>query len=310
MTEKYDTNLDQSLLNSFKQTLSVCSTELDKVRLSQPLTFEQSNHLDNIYLGLVHMNRLCNTFEYITSHNEVTHYIEVLENSDLSHLTPPPQADREFLDRLDVLCQTRKQLQNIYIQNLLEGLCSKFESTVSNFRPVKISHHTNLKNSLSVFVFKYRFELVALNILYCCLKNSASEISKLDITATENKDYIIFRIKDNNEPLNPEIIKAAFLESIQPNDFSDEVSFNSIIALSLRYAQKVAMEMKAYITYKALKSGNRFDIFIPKLRSLSFDTAQSLVTYVDTHSIYTNVFADMALQRLIDCFESNGEWPL
>ena len=114
---------------------------------------------------------------------------------------------------------------------------------------------------------KSKFELVFLNLLYCCVKkrpNHGKSNLRLFVSVTENKENVVFHIRDNNTNLNQKVVDAAFSPSLPKFKSKNTDSFDYLVEFSLKVAYKCARHMGAKISYTPLKSSNRFDLSIPK----------------------------------------------
>lgn len=279
MSFKFEESLASSMLSSFKQMACLSYNSIGALELNESLSVFGQNHLNTLKFCTLQINRLCNTLSFL----------------------------------MDTDTHAEKQLVETFeIENLIHVITDNFSQTVSSYSPVSAEYRLNLKKTLSIVLNKTKFELIFLNLLYCCLKKrpgSKPVPLKLWIYVTENKDNIVFHIRDNNDcKLNPEIVHGAFSElSSIPNGI-DDTSFDTLISLSLHVVQKSAKQINASISYVPLKSGNRFDISLPKAKSSTTNyLMRSPVPYIPTYRFYNETFADIRLEAVLQKIVNNFE---
>ncbi len=277
-------NFNINIFNSLNSTLrhmsynSYQSQEI--VDSCESLSTMQRRHLNASMLYTQHINRICNIVDYLI-------------NSEP-----------------DIQEQT---LENFEIENIIGEIVNRFEQTVSSCSPVSVDLTVNLKGTNSILLSKSHFELVILNLLYCCIKtnpNKKSKPVKISISVTENKNDIVFHIRNNNESLDIDEINASF-ESAPAFEGIDTLSFATLIALSLRAAQKSTKEMNGTLVCTPLKHGNRYDLHLPKLVNTPAYMLCSPVPYVPTYAYYNQFFADLKLvpilEQIISCLEDETD---
>ncbi|MBR5155689.1 MAG: HAMP domain-containing histidine kinase [Clostridia bacterium] len=281
MNFNFNTNVFNSVISTFKHMIYQSYNSLQIVECSEHLSAIERKHLSASMLCTLHMSRICNVVDYL------------LNSEDDSR---------------------EQTLESFEIENLIEEIVCRFESAVSNYSPVSIDLSTKLKDTNSILLSKSHFELVILNLLYCCVKTKPDGNPipvKISISVTENKNDIVFHIRDNNKSLDIEEINTAFWDSASSFESIDGWSFATLIALSLRVAQKSTKEMNGSLIYTPLKHGNRYDIHLPKLVNTPTYMMCSPVPYVPTYSYYNEFFADLKLEhilrKIISCFEEETE---
>ncbi len=260
-------------LSIIKQLLYICNNSIEGISRAQ-FSLPEMQHYKKLCLGVFHTNRVCNMCEYILS----------AKDSD---------------DNL--------KLQNYDINNLLVLMTDSFESTVAAYIPIKLNYYAKLSHSYSVMINQRKFENLVLNILHCCIDNSSLNPSapvKITIYATETKDSIVFHIRDNNSPINLQIINDAFSDTLPNNILTDKFSFASVATLTLATAKKAAFELSGRLSYSPLKSGNRFDIYLPKYRKTSPDLMHSPVPYLPSIDLFFEIFADVRLGHRLSLIDN------
>lgn len=285
MALKLDNNMSNSVIASFKHMIYLNHRAIESIECTEQLSTVGLNKLRAAKLCNLQMSRMCNIVEYLLNSDSRT---------------------------------AEKHLENFEIENLIEEITKSFCATVSSYTSVNAEFHTNLKGNASILIDKATFELVILNILYCCLKNRADGRPapvKLSISATENKDNVVFHIRDNNPNLEPDIVESIFTASTPAFESLHDWTFGTLISLSLRVAYKSAEQLNGSVVYTPLKSGNRFDISLPKYNHIdNIHTIQSLVPYIPTRSYYDELFADVKLEfvlkEIIDCFGNPEDFKL
>lgn len=265
-----DTNFDpkfyRSIFPTYKNYLFLSYSLLQKV-LYRDLPHDILETLCSVQFCLSHMNRMNNLFEYITSDLGATK-ITASENFDP--------------------------------ENILTEFTNMFEKTVSDYVDVSISCSSKLSNAIPIVINKARFELMFLNLLYCSVQSidpTSSSRAKIMLYLTETKNNIVFHIRDNCRSMSQEIIDSVFSKK-SPPDF-DESSADAVIAFSLEGALRSAHDQNYKLSYKALKSGNRYDISIPKFKSDAEKIVRSLSPYVPTTLLFEEAFADIKLIQIL-----------
>ena len=276
MTLIFDENITFSMMYTFKNMSRLVYHSAISIEMEESLSVNGQRNVNTLKLCAFQTNRLCNMLSFLT------------------------QRDTADDDRLE----------SFELENMLEEIAARFSKTVAAYSPVEVECRISSKQPLSILVKKTKFELIILNILYCLLKSRPEKKKaplKILISVTENKDNIVFHIKDNSNPINPEIIDAAFSDSVYlPRDIDDR-SFATMVALPIQVARKSADHMSGSIEYTPLKSGNRFDIILPKEVPESANLFHSTVPYIPTSRYYDETFADISLeavlQKVVDKFE-------
>ncbi len=265
-----DTNFDPSFIRSifptYKNYLFLSYSLLQKV-LYRDLPHDILETLCSVQFCLSHMNRMNNLFEYITS------------DSGTAKITARENFDPE---------------------NILTEFTNVFEKTISDYVDVSISCSSKLSKTVPIVINKTRFELLFLNLLYCSVQSidpTASSRAKITLYLTETKNNIVFHIRDNCRSMRQEIVESVFSKKPLPN--FDDCSADAVIAFSLEGALRSANDQNYKLSYKALKSGNRYDISIPKFHPNQGEFARSLSTYVSTTLFFEETFADIKLEQIL-----------
>lgn len=274
MDKNFDSQFMRSIFPTYKNYLFLSYSLLQKV-LYRDLPHDVLETLCSVQFCLSHMNRMNNLFEYITS-DSAKGKITLNENFDS--------------------------------ENILTEFTNVFEKTVADYVDVSISCSSKLTSAVPIVINKARFELLFLNILYCSVQSidsANSSKAKISLYLTETKNNIVFHIRDNCRNMNREIVDCVF--SKKPLPSFDDSSADAVIAFSLEGALRSAHDQNYKLSYKALKSGNRYDISIPKFHPVSEKTARSLSPYIPTALFFEETFADIKLERILREQLSKGE---
>lgn len=234
MAFKFDETLFASVVSSLKNMSFLSAQSLIEIETNESLSVSGQKHLNSIRLCNFQANRICNMMDF-------------LMDSDTD--------------------DAENRIENFEIEDILANLLDTFCRTISAYTPVTSKYTINLRNNTSILLDKSRFELIFLNLLYCCIKKRNSRKTSglsLSVSVTENKDDVIFHIRDNGNNLNPKVIDDVFSMTRSKSKALMNASSDSLILMSLKVAYKSAFEMGAKLSYTPLKSGNRFDISIPK----------------------------------------------
>ena len=277
MTNNKDYSFYIAFLASMRTYLSISNELLDDIMIKYSLPTEVMHKLRSSVLCHFQLNRMCNLLEYIISPQR-------------------PESVQSF-ESFDPL-------------NILTEMSTAFSNTVSGYIPLTTNCYSKLRRPVPIQVNKAKFELVFLNVFYCSLvsaDNSRSKDTKLTFYITENKDSFVFHLRDNCRTINSQIIERVF--SDLPVSTALDNTIDSVIALSLEAALKAACELEGSIAYKPLKSGNRYDISLPKSVSGKPSLAKSISLYTPTYSYYDQIFADILLEKHINKNLNGADTP-
>ena len=269
MSSDFDNNTLMSAISYFKHVTRLGNDSLEFLEINESLSVFGMRHVNLLKHSLFQMNRMFNVIEYLAS------------------------ADSSWEEQ---------KIETFDIERLLDEIVNRFYLTVSDYTEVNIDWQATLKGSYSIDINKSKFELAILNLLYCCLKKNPdikSRPLKIHISATENKERIVFHVRDNKKPLSQDIIDSINDLSVPSLEEISDQSFKTLVSLSLRVAYKSVREMGGELTYTPLKSGNRFDISLPKFVPQARMSFRSPSHYTPTYSYYNEVFADVILEEVI-----------
>ena len=275
MKETQNTGTMISALALFQQLANCSYDAIRKTEEICDLPPAGRKALSAAKLSALYMNRVCNVLNYLSC-----------ESTEIDS----------------------DKLESFEIENLMKEIILRFENIVSTFNNVSVTFKSSLHEDSLITVSKTHFELVILNLLYCAVRtnpDSPPQKVKITISITENKNYLVFRIHDDNSyPCQKDIQEAL----LSPADQPDEIDINSGInmtALSVRVAQKSAEDMNGKLVYTPLKKGNRYDIYLPKTVELPAYTMCSPVRYVPTFHYFNEIFASLKLERIFSGEEEN-----
>ncbi len=201
-----------------------------------------------------------------------------------------------------------KKFESFEIKSMMEEIIFRFESIVSTFNNVSVSFKFELEDDSLITVSKTHFELIILNLLYCTVKTnpqSPPQSIKISVSVTENKDYIVFHIHDNNKYPDDCHIQDVLSAPFDPEGEIDLNSVSGMIEISARAAQKSAHELDGKLAYASLKGGNRYDVYLPKLANVPSYSLFSTVRYTATHSLLNEIFADLRYAYILSVKEED-----
>ncbi len=268
MRSNQDHTLALAVLAIFKQLILVSYNATDRVlNFEQSLSVENMQRLQTSQVCKLHMNRICNIFQYL--------YENKKDSSAIS------------------------KKQTFEPDRLVTGITENFADTVSGYAEVQVSF-TPKSQTTPILIEKTKFELAIFNLLYCSLhniKNKGASL-KLNLYITENKEQTIFHIRDNSKIIDSEIINHVFLG--KDISFKPDSLFDSVVTLSLNAAVKATKDMGGNLTYSALKSGNRYNIILPKVQETAkVYTAQSISTYTPNFAYLREILASIQVEDLL-----------
>lgn len=257
--------LEDSALTNIKHMIHIAHNSLLPVEEDTNLSPEHHNLVVSARMCLIQMNRIINLSNF-------------LANAD------------------NIAC--KKEFQLFEIKNLIEEITNVFYNTLIRYVPIDIKLSFNLKETTAIIIDPTRFELAVLNLLYCSLKmrnSGKADPVKLNITVSELQDNVVLRIKDNSKPVPVDELPDAFLLSRPNSSIFSEWSQTSLLALSLKAARTATEQMDGQLLHSTLKSGNRFDIYLPRQRKLVLPL-QSITKYSTTKSYVNEIAASIIIE--------------
>ncbi len=276
MHNNQDFTLAMAVLAIFKQLILISYNATDRVlNFEQSLSIENMQRLQTSQVCKLHMNRICNIFQYL--------YENKKDSSAIS------------------------KKQTFEPDCLISGIAENFADTVAGYADIQVSFTPKVQTT-PILVEKTRLELAVFNLLYCSLHNIKGKGAslKLNLYITENKEQTIFHIRDNSKIINREIIECAFSDGEMR--FDEDSLFDSVVALSLNAAAKATTDMGGKLTYSALKSGNRYDIILPKAQETGkVYTAHSIATYTPNFAYLREILASIQVEKLLKDHPPSGD---
>lgn len=270
MKNEHSLSYSKSIFTSIESFLELCNSSILDVQTSEiNLSVSGFSQLQTARLCNLHVSRLINMFDFLVS-------------------SPEP-------------CE-KSSFSNLELETLLENLCTHFQDTVFEHSSVCLQHHTSLKGSDSLIIDKTKFELLILNILHCSIKGIKSggrKAPQITIYITETKKDIVFHIRDNGAPLGSPYVRSAF--NIRQAPVRDVFASLDVVMLNLAVANKSAAEMNGSIKYTSLKSGNRFDLYLPKVPAKMPHQFNSPKSYSPDCDLFMEIMADLVLEKLFTC---------
>ncbi len=255
-----NTYFDLTMIATFKNLVSVSHQALEDIKSyfdMPPAIFRKLHAAD---ICNFQINKICNLLEYIFKSQDALRPIEDFDPFDL-----------------------------------LSELTSTFAKTVAGYIEISTDCYSKLLRPVPMQIDKTKFEFMFLNLLYICLRSAENHNfkgAKFTLYITETQNSLIFHLRDNCHNINSKIVQTALLDQDdQLIPFDDPI--DSIMALSLKAALYSAQELKGTLTYKALKSGNRYDISLPKTAPEHRRKVKSLSHYIPTYSLFEDIFADL-----------------
>ncbi len=265
----------------YKQVSRLRTDALYHLEESPRLTISERKNVNTIKIAEMHSNRIFHTLSYLLN-----------PNSNIN----------------------TQKIESYNIEVLMNEILSEFERMASAYTPLSVSFSSRLKTSDIISLSKTHFEFIMLNLLYCCIKplqNKQCDVVKINISASETKDHIVFHIYDNNVHFNPDEVIAPPAEMLFSMSDNDENSASNLMALSICVAQKSAEDMNGRLTCSALKSSNRYDVYLPKRVDIPQYKMCSPAKYIPTYSYYNEILADIKLEyiltQVIESFEGEFE---
>jgi hypothetical protein len=255
-----NTNFDLTMIATFKNLVSVSHRSLEDIKSSfsmPPAIFRKLYAAD---ICNFQINKICNLLEYIFKSKDTQGTIEDFDPFDL-----------------------------------LSDLTKTFAGTFAGYVDISTDCYSKLLRPVPMKIDKTKFEFLFLNLLYICLRSAENHNfrgAKFTLYITETQSSVVFHLRDNCQSINAQIIQTALIGDDEPiSPFDDPVE--SIMALSFKAALYSAKELNGTLSYKALKSGNRYDISLPKPTYERTRWAKSPARYIPNYSLYEIIFSDL-----------------
>ncbi len=264
----FNTNILGSAFTGIKHMAWQINESLESLEGSLRLSPAERRNASTARLVAMHINRMCNTVSYLIDANT---------------------------------CVTPEKLESFEIEVLMTDIIRTFEDISSGFAPLSISFESKLKGYNAIMLSKSHFELIILNLLYCCIKteiNRKPAPVKIVVSVTENREHIVFHIRDNNKGLDISTASTLLTEAWLDIAKKDNSPL-ALTALSLGVAKKSAEELNGRLTATRLQSGNRYDIYLPKEVPVSPYKMCSPARYIPNYSYYHEIFADIKLEHIL-----------
>lgn len=259
-----------ALTTSMRHFIHLCHSEIEIVQFTEKLTNSGLSQLQTAKLCTLHISRVISLFENLISQDGTC------------------SANRTACYDID---------------SILSGLSSRLVDLLSELH-LKVEYQNKTSKTSSILVNHYHFELLLVNTLYCSVRNkNLNKKTKITLCVTENKEYVVFHIRDNCQNLDPQITNDAFHNFDQ--NLKNDTSGIATIILSLATADRSAAEMGGSVRYTPLKSGNRYDIFIPKAPPIDTQHVSSPVPYTPSHNLFRSFFTDVKAE--IDLDQSDNQ---
>lgn len=182
---------------------------------------------------------------------------------------------------------------------LFSAVKDAFRQTVSEYSTLSTDFCSKLEHSYSVQVNKMAFETIVLSLLYCCVKSfedTGTNKGKIIFSISETKDSIVFHIRTNIISPDSELIEQ--LLTSDKHHETDIYSPEAVLALTLEVASEFMRRAKGKLSFTTLKSGNRYDIYLPKITSAPKNVLLSPTHYFPTMENYEGFFAEFKLAHI------------
>ncbi|MBQ9756927.1 MAG: ATP-binding protein [Clostridia bacterium] len=262
MKRNANRSLERTFIAAISQFAFCCHDAIEKVQNTTNLPLFCYEHLASANLCTIHINRVCNIFEHL-----------------LSQESPSPFSPK---------------LQSFNPEEVLSGIAKTLTDTVADHISVKIDLCPGSSCNFPMTVDMEKFEFAFLNLLYCSLRsaeNSVHKSTKISLSVRELKDHLQFHIKDNGNFVNP-LIKENFRVGGRPlSGFYS--TRDTMVSFSFDVANKLILDMQGTFSYKSLKSGNRYDITLPKFPKDLPDAVNSIARYIPTIRYFNELFLDI-----------------
>lgn len=262
MLEKNNMSVFDALSKSIRNSARMCYSEIECLQFEENLTPSGMAHLQSAKLCTFFINRIiCLMDIWFGS----THFFR--------------DSPSEELD----------------LESIIEGMGEHIIGLLPTAQP-KIKYSPKPAEGATVYTERSRLEFILLNILYCCARNEHLS-SRLGITfgVTEKQKDVVFHIHDNCKNLEPCISDDPIAEL---NRKIDDLTPNmAAMLLSMAIAEKTLREIGGRLEYTPLKSGNKFDIYVPRKVRDSKEHLSTPTIYKPNFSLFRQMLADVIAEN-------------
>lgn len=266
MSKNSELSLISTLTANILSNLFVSYTSLEHLRINENLSPSGLLKLKTAEFCNRRINLICRLIDYIDSEDSI-----------------PAAMNTDCFDCIQ----------------LFSAIKDAFKQTVAGYSTVCATFETKLDHSYSVQVNKMAFETIVLSLLYCCMKSfedTDNNKGKIIFSVGETKDNIVFHIRTNTISPDSDLIK----ELIASNEhhYTDIYAPSAVLILTLEVASAFIQRAKGKLSYTTLKSGDRYDIYLPKYTSAPKNVLLSPIHYFPVLKNYEEFFAEFKLAYL------------
>lgn len=266
MSKNSEFSLIGTLTANILSNLFVAYTSLEHLRINENLSPSGLLNIKTAELCNKRMNLICRLIDYIVSEDGI-----------------PASMNTDCFDCIQ----------------LFSAIKDAFNQTVAGYSTVSTGFEKKLDRSYSVQVNKTVFETIVLSLLYCCMKafeDTNTDKGKITFSVGATKDNIVFHIRTNTISPDSKLIEE-FLTSNE-HHYTDIYAPSAVLALTLEVASAFIRRAKGRLSFTTLKSGNRYDIYLPKYTSAPKNVLLSPIHYFPALKNYEEFFAEFKLAYL------------
>ena len=266
MSKISESSLISTLTANILSNLFVSYTSLEHLRLNENLSPSGLLKLKTAELCNQRINLICRLIDHIAPEDGI-----------------PASANTDCFDCIQ----------------LFSAIKDAFNQTVAGYSTVSTGFEKKLDRSYSVQVNKTAFETIVLSLLYCCMKSfedTNTDKGKIIFSVGDTKDNIVFHIRTNTISPDSELIEEILTS--REYHYTDIYAPSAVLILTLKVASAFIHRAQGKLTFSTLKSGNRFDIYLPKYTTAPKNVLLSPMHYFPVLKNYEEFFAEFKLAYL------------
>lgn len=252
-----------SIFNSIEQLAQLCLDSVETVMLGEDLSVNGLKDLNFAKMQVLNIKKIIRSYKFISA----------------------PSCTPEDM-QYDSFCWS----------DFSQEVLSAVEAVFPSYRIPSFSFTSSFNTDQTFLTNRRRFDILVYNILYILIISLKTEdelrATRITFHLAEDKDNFILHIRNNKKALDSEFVNKILSDSknLVPDIHFDKESIDSELAA----ISKSAGELKLKVKFSPLKSGDKFEVYIPKSTSLPITSMKSPQTYVSDRLTVAEIFSDLS----------------
>lgn len=253
----------RNLLNALRYLVHMCMDSVEAVSGGERLSLDGHKEIRSLRAHILQINKMIYNFDYLSS-----------KSCERSELHFESFSWSEFADSLSDL----------------------FKYTITVYSPPALSFTDSFNTDESFLSDRTRLDILLLNALYFLsaqYNSQNSKKAKITLHLGQNDKYFILHIRNNSTPLKDESERInsilhgqeLIIPEISPGSRNTKIAVFSM--------HKAASELGCEIKFSALKSGNKFELFIPKNVEINKYVLSSQKRYLPSQFMWITLCSDL-----------------